>query len=178
MSDICYRSIKPSSDDFADIAKLHTLSWQLWYKGIFTDDYLIHDLPTEHLQKWSLRKDSFDPQHTIALGAFDKTTLVGFAYAIYEADKNTVLLDNLHVHPNYHHKGIGYGLIKGIAKWVEGNFSGTALRLEVYKKNTKAVNFYQKLGAKLTDIKQEQMPHGTFEEFLCFEWGSLELILE
>jgi GNAT superfamily N-acetyltransferase len=103
----------------------------------------------------SLRNSLFGPQPVAgALVAHHSGEMVG--YAVYFFTFSTfvgrpgVWLEDLYVRPEFRRQGMGRALIEAVAKiGVErncGRFEWTALNW-----NEKAVNFYQKLGARVMD---------------------------
>lgn len=67
------------------------------------------------------------------------------------------------VHPNYEGKGVAGSLIKFVEKLAKEN-GYTTIRLDVFSENTRAVNFYKKLGYRVSG--KVNFRKG---EFLCCE---------
>ena len=66
----------------------------------------------------------------------------------------TALLDNLHVIPEKHGRGIGRQLMAAVAQWVAERAPDATLYLWVFEKNVAAREFYRKLGAIETGVEE------------------------
>jgi len=73
------------------------------------------------------------------------------------------IIHRLMVHPNYEGKGVARSLIEFLEKLAKEN-GYTAIRLDVFSENTRAVNFYKKQGYRVSG--KVNFRKG---EFLCCE---------
>ena len=81
---------------------------------------------------------------------------------LYEQGKFAII-HRLMVHPNYEGKGVARSLIEFVEKIAKEN-GYTAIRLDVFSENTRAVNFYKKQGYRVSG--KVNFRKG---EFLCCE---------
>lgn len=151
-----------------DVAALHTLSWQSWYRGIYADAYLDGDVRQIHHDQWQDRLGRLSQGSGFLCGAYCEDNLFGFAYTY--STPSGILLNNLHVDPERRHSGIGRLLMKAVMQWAETYFPVQRVYLEVYEKNHQAIAFYRHLGGTLSRTILETMPHGSVETVLEYEW--------
>ena len=106
---------RPAADaDAAAIAALHTLSWQRTYRGDFPDDYLDHQAPAERLAVWTARFNDADTLMQVTVAETNEG-IAGFCCVFPDhSPADGHLLDNLHVHPAHHGRGIGKRLMQRI----------------------------------------------------------------
>ncbi|MEX1195602.1 MAG: GNAT family N-acetyltransferase [Dehalococcoidia bacterium] len=138
-------------DDTLAIATLHAESWQVAYRGAYSDDFLDGPVLQDRIAVWERRMSSPRADRFVVL-AEDGGEIAGFACA-YGADdeRRGTLLDKLHVRRDLHRRGVGARLISEIAKWCIANYPGTGLYLGVLEQNASARAFYERLGA--TDVE-------------------------
>lgn len=168
---ITYR--EATSDDTEQIARLHSLSWQQNYRGIWRDDFLNGPVVENRQQVWwkRLTQPSIN-QQVIVAGR--EGTIYGFA-CIY-ADKDPVwgtLLDNLHVHAKQKGKGIGSSLIKSAARWAYHKNPESGFYLWVLPQNSNARTFYENLGATNAELVSQECPDGGFHPSYRYVWPNV-----
>lgn len=150
---ISYRLATPQ--DEAAIAQLHTQSWQIHYRGIFSDAYLDEQVATERAAVWAERFAHPIPNREILL-AEKNGVLVGFAcIEINEDPVFGTLLDNLHVSRDLQGQGIGAQLMERTAQLAESKQPGLGYYLWVLADNHKSRKFYELMGA----ITHEPIAH-------------------
>ena len=100
------------------IAALHARSWQIAYKDILSDDFLIHKVFEERLKVWQDRFAMLEDNRYIFV-AVDDDVICGFI-CIYGNDDTQwgSLIDNLHISPDFKGKGIGKRLMDEAKKWI------------------------------------------------------------
>lgn len=159
-------------EDPAQIAALHTASWQRWYRGIQSDDFLDDEAAGYLLEKWRLWLDVFDEKKLFLCGAYAGETLVGFSFARKTVEPvDGVFLDNLHVLPHLTRQGIGRKLISRTAAWTVERYPGLPLHLEAYEDNTLAVSIYHHLGGRVYHTYIEDNDYNPRPaNNLCFIW--------
>lgn len=146
---------KPGMEDAARIAELHALSWQLHYKGAFSDHFLDSQVFTDRMQVWKERFQKPDPSQRIVLAELDGR-LVGFACAfLNESTRYGTLIDNLHVSSEFQRLGIGRKLMAETAKESAKVHPNKGLYLWVLEQNTRAIDFYENLGGYKIETIEE-----------------------
>lgn len=82
----------------------------------------------------------------------DAAGLPGFVWVIPDADPvHGHLIDNLHVAPDCHGRGIGRRLLRAIAAELDAGHGATGVYLWVYATNTRARQFYARCGANVLE---------------------------
>lgn len=139
-----------NDDNFEDYVEFHQkmfdYSSQL-YQGLWSDDMKIEPKKIDQLKE-DLNK------HFESYIAYDGKTPVGmvcvvYLYSIFKA-KNGFFIDEMIVDQNYRGKGIGKILIDKIKSVAKSRNYGR-IDLTAGSNNPKALNFYEKTGAKLYD---------------------------
>ena len=139
-------------EDAAIVGRLHGLSWQANYQGIFPDDYMANDVLPERLAYWrrALRAGDYVLVQ-IATVDGEPAGFIGIKQNADEGYEGTI--DNLHVLPGYQGHGLGRRLMATATKHlVDAGFR--SLCLWVFEANPRAIGFYESLGG-VTDA------HGT-----------------
>jgi len=152
------------------IARLHAYSWQIHYRGIFTDKYLDHDVVNERMNVWKRRFENPSKDQFIVL-ANDQDLLCGFGCAFLNHDPDYgTLIDNLHVHPDWQGKGIGRQLMEHCVDKVSQLDGDFKMYLWVLKENHKARRFYELMGGATVESTIENNPGGGQAEILRIFW--------
>jgi len=173
---IIYR--EAAAQDAEPIAQLHTLSWQVNYKGVWRDDVLNGPLLEERRQVWQQRLNQPTSDQQILVAQIGET-LCGFACAYLHSDSTWgTLLDNLHVAPNQKGQGIGTVLIKSIARWSYKQNPESGLFLWVLQGNTSAQKFYERLGATNQEVDTHDFPPGNLSVVYRYVWPELTTLIE
>lgn len=141
-----YRSAVPA--DAPAIAALHAASWQVAYRGDFSDHYLDVDCPAERLVVWRERFRKPDPGMVVTL-AEEGNRLRGFCCTFLDYDEQGSYLDNLHVAPDTKGQGIGKALLQDAIKQTCKRAADCRLYLWVLTSNQRAIGFYEYLGGRL-----------------------------
>lgn len=133
--------------DRSGIAKLHTESWRIHYRGAYSDEYLDGNVLQDRLSVWEDR--FFAPrENQFVIVAEEVGQIVGFACAYGNDDAQWgTLLDNLHVRTERHREGIGRRLLVEVARWSHLHYADCGLYLWVLSQNVRAQQFYERLGA-------------------------------
>ncbi len=122
--------------DRAAIRDLHLASWRDSYGADLPAAYLRDGLPRDMDAKWAAR--SFAPPE-LTLVAFAGAELTGFACAL--TDRDTPLIDNLHVRPGLRGGGTGTKLLLAMKAALAGAGFVRA-NLTVLQSNPRALAFY------------------------------------
>ncbi len=166
-------------DDCDAIATLHAASWRSTYRQILSDDYLDRHVAEDRQDLWAARFVKFDEkQHHVSVAVDDAPAhgacgpaIVGFVCVLLDEEPELgALLDNLHVSPERHRRGIGRLLMARAAHWVALTQPGWAMHLWVYEDNAKTVAFYRSAGGNEVDHRVIVTPAGNRAAVLRFEW--------
>ncbi len=163
------RQIK--TEELPQIGAIGCTNWLEVYRGLVSEDFLQSITPqsrTQYYRNHLSHKGSDILVETAPNG-------IVIAFAAYLPDKeveNCLLLDSLHVHPNYRGTGIGTKLIHAVKE--KARRTGyQKLSICVVKGNHKARELYTKLGAVHYDFH----PSGAFgTEYILSEkllWKSV-----
>jgi GNAT superfamily N-acetyltransferase len=129
------------------VGTLHAESWRAHYRGAYRDEYLDGDVVGDRLRVWEERLSTPVSNQLVVL-AEENDRLIGFACAYGRHDEKWgSLLDNLHVRPEHHGRGVGAELVAEVAAWCRANYADCGLYLWVLEQNRGAQRFYQRLGA-------------------------------
>lgn len=171
---ITYRTATPS--DAAAIARLHARSWQIHYRGMFSDEYLDHDVDEDRIKVWKKRMNEPSPEQYVLL-AVDGDELCGFAcvYLHYDPEWGAYL-DNLHVTPDHQRQGIARELVGRTAAWVYEHTPEAKYHLLVLAGNTKAIAFYERIGGKNVKTLPFDVPYDRKEPVHLYVWDDLKTL--
>ena len=160
------------ASDADTIARLHTDSWQIVYRGILPAHYLDHALLSERQQAWKQRF-AVPERHQCVFLAEQAGAAVGFACAFgaYDPEHGTQL-ENLHVHTASKGKGIGAALMQTSARWSAQNHPGLGLYLWAVTANTAARHFYEHLGGTISGSGFWDSPAGVPVPEVRFSWAN------
>jgi len=142
---------KATMEDTSEIAALHTTSWQMHYRKIYSDKFLDVDLAGDRLAVWTQRFSRPNPEQHV-LKALLNDRMIGFVCTYLNKDSEYgALLDNLHVLPEAQGHGVGKRLMQLSAKWVEKQAPESGLYLYVLDQNAKAIAFYRRRGPLMSE---------------------------
>lgn len=178
MTDTLILQYKLADDRDAEaIARLHALSWQRHYRGIYPDEYLDHEVLPERLKIWQKRFDTPDDRRFIIKAIDQREKIIGFACTFLDEDPvYGALIDNLHVLKEYQNQGIGKKLLRLSAEWVMQHREESTIYLFVLDQNSAAKAFYNKLGAQISETFLHQNPAGKCDPVVRCSWKPLGLI--
>lgn len=165
-------------NDSDSIALIHTISWQRNYQGILTDTYLQKQIAEDRMVYWraTLSKSN---ENRFTLLAEESSQIIGFSctYTNYD-DQYEAYIDNLHVLPGHHGKGIGKKLVKQSARWVKNNSSNQSIYLWVWEANQAAQAFYKKIGAHFQIPTSAKAPDGHHYGVVRCVWPNLQHLID
>lgn len=164
--------------DADTIAALHARSWQITYRGLFSDAFLDGPVLEERRGLWRSRLDSWDAARNVVLLAEAEGELQGFASVLLDIEPQWgARLDNLHVNPHAKARGIGRQLVCAAAQWVRDGGEMTSLHLMVFERNEAARGFYDAMRGKCVERREVTVEDGTRLVELRYLWKDLgELI--
>jgi ribosomal protein S18 acetylase RimI-like enzyme len=138
--------------DADDIAALHAASWRSAYRGILKDSTLGPTLDGERRTHWRGELAAIAPADTVLIADG-----LGFIAAWAEGDPGFgAYIDNLHVHPERRSAGLGRRLLGAAMRQVAGRGEARAY-LWVFDGNTRAIEFYRRLGGEIVEHGFEEI---------------------
>ncbi|MEO0732381.1 MAG: GNAT family N-acetyltransferase [Bacteroidota bacterium] len=168
-----YRLATPA--DAPAIAHLHATSWQHTYRGAFSDHYLDREVHTERLTVWTERFATPNPAMLILL-AEEGSALRGFCCTFLGYGPDGHLLDNLHVAPGYHGRGIGKALMQRSAARIAARDPDREIYLWVLTDNTPAIAFYERLGGRPGRTEIQELGTGNHVPARAMYWSVADLL--
>lgn len=134
--------------DAAAIGNLHARSWQLHYRGSFSDAYLDGPVLEDRRQEWT-RRLSEPSSNQYCLVAESEGRIIGLMCLYEQADPvYGSLIDNLHVAPEYQRAGVGQQLMELARKRLNDRHPGLPYYLWVLAANERAIRFYERIGGQ------------------------------
>lgn len=172
---ITYR--KAVYEDYKAIGLLHARSWQLHYRGSFSDEYLNQKAEADRLSIWKKRLE-YPSNNQFILVALFEGRVCGFVCTYLDKDPVWgAFLDNLHVSFELKGKGIGKALMAQSAARVLEQNPTSKLYLYVLEKNYDAMRFYERIGGIKKDKTTEKNPGGGYAKVWRYVWDSPQIIL-
>lgn len=163
--------------DTAQIAHLHTQSWQQNYRGVLSDHYLDVEAASERLDIWTKRFTDH-PTNQLIIVAEEKGHFCGFACTYLNHDpKWGALLDNLHVSANFQSRGIGRALMQQTAQYFKDENMKTNLYLWVLENNDRAIAFYERIGGKKVELSTCKLPGIDHVSAHRIVWENVDVLL-
>ncbi|MFT6810749.1 MAG: GNAT superfamily N-acetyltransferase [Saprospiraceae bacterium] len=165
-----------NKSDISNIAKLHADSWQMNYRGSFSDEYLENEVHGDRLEVWTERLNNpTDTQHVLL--AEEHEMLMGFVCTFLDYHKEWgAYLDNLHVQPTAYGQGLGGQLLVKSAAYVAKYRSNSELYLWVLEKNLGAIRFYGRMGGLNKGSTEFQNPGGGKSNALRIVWDNPSIV--
>jgi ribosomal protein S18 acetylase RimI-like enzyme len=164
-------------DDAEAIACLHTESWRRTYRGMMTDEFLDVGALENRRGVWHERLGTPGAnQYTIV--AQDRWAIVGFICAF--ADEDAIwgsYIDNLHVAPDMHRRGVGRALMRSVGEWLCQVQPERGVYLWVMEANASARRFYERLGATNADTVDKVDPGGGHAPNCRYVWSRPHLMI-
>lgn len=165
------------ASDCAAIAGLHTASWRHAYRGILPDSYLDGAIAQERLELWKERLSPPGRDRRLVLLAERSSDLAGFVCILLDAESEWgACLDNLHVRPDSHRRGLGRLLFAEAARWLMSKEPGWPLHLWVFEANRASRGFYDRLGGQVVTRRIKSMPGGADIASLRYFWRDVEIL--
>ncbi|VAW71482.1 hypothetical protein MNBD_GAMMA12-3807 [hydrothermal vent metagenome] len=160
-------------NDAQYIADIHTQSWRNTYQSALTKQYLADIVPKERAEVWKDRLENPKSNQYVIVAERDGK-VVGFG-CVYAGENKEwgAYLDNLHVSKPYQSKGIGKLLMAEIAQWCSKEESDKGICLLVNQDNTKALEFYKKVGGRNARRGIWNAPDGSIVPTYWLVWDDL-----
>lgn len=168
---------EPSLSDAIEIGQFHARSWQLHYRGAFSDHFLDNLAVQERIEVWTNRLENPKVGQFVRV-AKQNGKIIGLVCAYLNEDvKYGTLLDNLHVALEMKGKGLGKSLMCIAAQEIQQRYPEKGMYLWVLQQNTESIGFYELLGG----IKKETVTEkviGDKPALKCrYFWPSMERLL-
>jgi len=166
-----------TTDDAPAIAALHTLSWQLNYRGIWSDEYLDGNLKEERTAYWQ-KKLNHPKDIPFVILAEQEGRLCGFVCAFSNhSGQWGSLIDNIHVHQDFQNKGIGLKLMQAVAQWLKKENPNPKCYLWVLDKNKAGIRFYERHGGVQVERFETDSPGGGKSMLRTMYWADANILL-
>jgi ribosomal protein S18 acetylase RimI-like enzyme len=149
------------SSDLSSIAKLHTASWRVAYRGILSDAFLDGDLEADHMRRWMGVVDRLAPNDRLLIATHDTMGVLGFVSGWTSREMGCeqefdLYIDNLHVRPDMRGRKLGLALMQELAET-----SDSEKRLKAYlwvlDGNEAARRFYHRLGGRARERRDTEL---------------------
>lgn len=130
-------------DDAVAVARVHVRAWQVAYRGLMPDDYLLGLRPEERARRYNFA--SADPTQPRTVVAVEADTILGFATTAPARDEDAAgqgELCALYVEPDLWGRGVGRELVSA-ARGNLCHLGFTHAMLWVVAGNARAQQFYQ-----------------------------------
>ena len=159
--------------DLPAIAELHAASWQRFYRGALSDDYLERHAHRDRRQLWEMRLSAPNENQHVFVAERD-SRLVGFA-CVYgnQCEHWGSLLDNIHVTLDEQGKGVGRQLLLAVVGLCGRQYAEVGLHLWVLQSNVRAQAFYAQHGATNAGTDVWASPGGAEVPRFRFSWPNL-----
>lgn len=165
---------KATSEDAAEIANVHISSWREAYRGMLPQEYL-DQLPLSFRERMNLwRKISADDDKALFVAEAPQGIIgfAGYSHPREESMKSYGELGAIYLLEKHQGKGIGFDLLKvGMQKLMEWNYSKAYCWV---MKTSPTIKFYQKTGATLSGVEQDDEIFGVTTRDVICAWENLE----
>lgn len=164
-------------EDAESIALLHTESWRRTYRGMMSDEFLDGGALANRRRVWHERLHGANTNQFVRV-AHDGTAIVGFICAFANDDPVWgSYIDNLHVVPGMHRRGVGRALMHSVGEWLMDVQPAAGVYLWVMEANGPAREFYQRLGARNVETVDLEDPGGGRAPNCRYVWAGPEALL-
>ena len=158
--------------DAMEIAALHARSWQVHYRGSFSDAYLDGPVIPDRQEVWRHRLQH-PPSNQYCLVAETRERIVGLLCLYLKEDPHYgSYIDNLHVDPEHQGLRIGKTLMAKAADWLELQAPGVPYYLWVLAVNSQAIGFYKAIGGRNLETAEQPHPDGGHSICCRFVWNT------
>ena len=159
--------------DVETIAQLHAESWARAYQGILDAHYLGEGLLTDRRHVWQA---TLEAPASRACGWLATVGVepAGFVYGTLDKDAECgTHLENLHVHPAMHGRGIGRMLLTQMLQEAVAQATSATVFLWVYEANVPARRFYERMGGACVETRPRAAPDGSMPPSCRYLWTPL-----
>lgn len=164
--------------DIEAIAALHAESWRRHYRGAYSDEFLDGEVFEDRRAVWTERLTRSSPLDRTAV-AEHEGVIAGFVHTILDHDPVWgALLDNLHVAPQQHRRGVGAQLMARSAAAVLSRAESAGLYLWVLDSNRAAQAFYQAQGGECVGPEVSEPPGGGRIVAFRYVWRDPSALLQ
>lgn len=166
-----------TEQDLGALVALHVHSWQDAYRGLVPDAFLDDGLPANRHQFWRDKFDQRQPADVILIADDGQPTAAGLVAVLVgrPAHDRPAFVDNLHVRPGLRSGGLGRRLMAAAVHRLRDQGVG-GLSLEVIAGNTRAVDFYRRLGGTVGPVRTVQLYGFDVAEHVVV-WDDLDALI-
>lgn len=163
--------------DFGALVALHVRSWQDAYRGLVPDMFLDDGLTANRERFWRDKLDQRQPADVILIAEDGQPTAAGLVAVLVgrSAHDRPAFVDNLHVRPGLRGGGLGRRLMAAAVRRVRDR-GLDGLSLEVIAGNTRAVDFYRRLGGTVSPVRTVQLYGFDVDEHVV-TWDDLDALI-
>ncbi|MEC8066524.1 MAG: GNAT family N-acetyltransferase [Pseudomonadota bacterium] len=134
--------------DALEMGTLHTLSWQVAYKGIISQPLLDAIDPYDRISKWRMIVEQKHPSQIILVAEIDGVVVGLVSGADDHVHEGRYYMQALYVHPLHVGKGVGFALFNAFKDQVI-KLGYRKIYCGVLQGNKSAIAFYQRQGGVL-----------------------------
>lgn len=172
-----YQLRPAQAGDAEALAALHAGSWQRTYRGMMPDAFLDGEALDDRRRVWHERLGTPDVDRLVTV-ADDRGRIIGFICAFARGDAGWgAYIDNLHVVPEWHGRGLADALMRDAGEWVCRTQPGVGVYLWVMEANARARAFYDRLGARNVETIQLEDPGGGRAPNCRYVWDDARALL-
>lgn len=159
------------------IAHLHAAGWRDTYGKVMSSDFLENYVQEDRLSHWHSVLSQYNDGEGIFV-AEKEGKVEGFIYIkLQNDDQLGNYIDSLHVSSVLRGQGEGKKLLTHAAEWIRGVDTESPLYLWVFEDNTRAINFYQRLGGVIVERAVSDMPSSENAPVLRISWDNADQLL-
>jgi ribosomal protein S18 acetylase RimI-like enzyme len=168
---------RATAADADAIAALHATSWANTYRGILLDSYIDGPMGPERLALWRERL-KVPTDDLIVLVATEGKALAGFVCGLMgHGAPPCTYIDNLHVRPALHGKGLGRRLLLEAALAIPPAQSARPVALTVFTANTRASRLYAGIGGRVEAELFQVEADGCRRPTLRYVWDNVQALV-
>lgn len=163
-------------DDALALAEVHVASWRESYRGLIADSYLDRMSVAQHAKRFHQSLIRPEP-HSATLAAADRDGLVGYVAGGPSRSRRPgeAEIQTLYVRLFAQRVGLGRRLLVSAAR-VFADMGARSLMISTLRDNLPARRFYEHLGGKAENPRQEPGPGGLLYE-VSYIWPDIRKLL-
>lgn len=145
-----------TSDDAGTLRALAEIIWREYYPAIISAaqiEYMLETMYGRAAIRSEIARGVVWELVSILEGsgtAGERSSPVGYLSYTHDETSQTITLHKLYVLPRLHGQGIGRAMIERV-KAAAGRGGARTIRLQVNKRNTRAIDLYQRAGFRIAD---------------------------
>lgn len=152
------------------IADLHTAGWRDTYGSVMSPDFLKNQAPEERRSYWGSALRQKKDSETVYV-VDNGNGVAGFICVKLRNDPRWgAYIDSLHIGSTLRGRGAGNALLRHAAQWINDNDADSPVYLWVFEDNHRATAFYQKLGGRVVERSESDLPASEKAPVLRISW--------